>query len=70
MKVKIIKEFRDRDDFSRVYNVGEEVAFSDNRAAEIVARGLAEEVRPMADTETEVPARKKSRSKKAADIEA
>lgn len=50
MKVKIIKEFRDRDDFSRVYSVGEEVSFSDNRAAVIIARGLAEEVKSVEAT--------------------
>lgn len=39
-KVKVTQCFRDKFNLSHTYNVGETVAFDDDRAADIVKRGL------------------------------
>lgn len=44
-KVRIIKEFRDRDRFSKVYPVGEVFEFESARAKSLLERGLVEPVR-------------------------
>lgn len=41
-KVKVIKEFRDKDRFSVVYPVGETFEFEAERAQALVKRGLVE----------------------------
>ena len=41
-KVKVIKEFRDKDRFSVVYTVGETFEFEAERAQALVKRGLVE----------------------------
>ena len=38
--MKVIQSFRDKFNPSRTFNVGETVAFEDDRAADIVNRGL------------------------------
>ena len=38
--MKVIQSFRDKFDLSSTFNVGETVAFEDDRAADIVERGL------------------------------
>lgn len=43
-KVKVIKEFRDKDRFSVVYPVGETFEFEAERAQALVKRGLVEVV--------------------------
>ena len=48
MKVRIIQEFRDRVDFTKVYPIGETFTFDAERAANLIARGLAEEVKEVA----------------------
>lgn len=42
MKVKVKQTFRDKDDFSKIYGVGDIVDFEDGRAANIIALGLAD----------------------------
>lgn len=44
MKLKIIKEFHDIEDFSHVFQIGEVVEFKDDRAKEIISLGLGEEL--------------------------
>ena len=41
-KVRVISEFLDKFDLKRTYHVGMEVSFDDARAADVVARHLAE----------------------------
>lgn len=45
MKVKVIHEFADKDDFSKKYEVGEDVEFEDERAKNLIVRGLVEELK-------------------------
>lgn len=40
MKVKVIKEFHDKDNFAKVYKVNEVYEFENNRAKDIISRGL------------------------------
>lgn len=42
MKLTIIKEFHDIEDFSHVFQVGDVVEFKDDRAKEIISLGLGE----------------------------
>lgn len=42
MELKIKKTFRDKDNFSKVYNIGDVVDFEKNRAEYIISLGLAE----------------------------
>lgn len=44
MKLTIIKEFHDIEDFSHVFQVGEVVEFNNDRAKEIISLGLGEEL--------------------------
>lgn len=44
MKLTIIKEFHDIEDFSHVFQVGDVVEFKDDRAKEIISLGLGEEL--------------------------
>lgn len=44
MKLTIIKEFHDIEDFSHVFQVGDVVEFKDDRAKEIINLGLGEEL--------------------------
>ena len=46
MKIKVIREFRDKDDFNKVYSAGSEYEFEASRAANIISRGLGEESKP------------------------
>ena len=54
MKVKVKAVFRDKDNFSRMYNPGEVVSFEKERAERIISLGLAD-----ADEVEEKPKRKK-----------
>lgn len=45
-QIKVLHKFRDKNDYSHIYGVGEVVAFEDARANDIVARGLGEFVAP------------------------
>lgn len=45
MKVRILKDFRDKDDFAKLYEAGIIVEFSRERYQGLKALGLAEEVR-------------------------
>ena len=45
MKVKVKSVFRDKDNYDRVYQVGEDVEFEDERAKDLISRKLAEEVK-------------------------
>lgn len=49
-QIKVLQKFRDINNYSHIYGVGEVVAFDDARAAGIVARGLGEYVTPKAET--------------------
>lgn len=40
MRVKVIKEFHDKDDFAVVYKVGEENDFTKERVASLLELGL------------------------------
>lgn len=42
MKVNILQEFRDKDDFSKVYKPGDVVNFTTSRAKELSKRKLVE----------------------------
>ena len=44
MKLTIIKEFHDIEDFSHVFQAGDVVEFKDDRAKEIISLGLGEEL--------------------------
>lgn len=44
MKLTIIKDFHDIEDFSHVFQVGDVVEFKDDRAKEIISLGLGEEL--------------------------
>lgn len=44
MKLTIIKEFHDIEDFSHVFQIGDVVEFKDDRAKEIISLGLGEEL--------------------------
>ena len=43
--IKVLKEFHDKDNFSKVYSVGKVYQFEAERAENIVARGLGEYVK-------------------------
>lgn len=42
MIVKILREFYDKDNLKHLFKIGEEVEFADNRAMDIISRGLGE----------------------------
>lgn len=42
MKVKVLQEFRDKNDRSKRFTIGEVVDFEQERAEDIIARGLGE----------------------------
>lgn len=44
MKLTIIKEFHDIEDFSHVFKIGDVVEFKNDRAKEIISLGLGEEL--------------------------
>ena len=44
MEVKILHKFHDREDFTKVYPVGETVIFDDLRAEQLISLGLVEKV--------------------------
>lgn len=44
MKVTVTSEFRDKDNYSVIYKAGQVYEFSDERAATLIARGLAQKV--------------------------
>jgi hypothetical protein len=52
MELKIKKIFRDKDNFSKVYNIGDVVDFEKNRAEYIISLGLAEKVEQPKQPET------------------
>ena len=54
-QIKVLHKFRDINNFSHIYGVGEVVAFDDARAANIVERGLGEYVTPNAETKKQEP---------------
>jgi hypothetical protein len=54
MNVKIVKTFRDKDNFSIIYAEGTTISVSPERGKYIVALGLAEEI-PEEETETTEP---------------
>lgn len=42
MRVRVLKEFRDKDDFSRVYKEGSVASFDEQRAKYLASLGLVE----------------------------
>ena len=44
MKLTIIKEFHDIEDFSHVFQIGDVVEFNNDRAKEIISLGLGEKL--------------------------
>lgn len=53
MKAVVLKEFRDKDNFDKVYKEGESYDFTPERYAELKALGLVESTEPVVD-ETKV----------------
>nr|DAP88717.1 MAG TPA: hypothetical protein [Caudoviricetes sp.] len=45
MKVKVIRTFRDKDNFDLIYNVGEILDLDDERAKELIELNLVEKPR-------------------------
>lgn len=45
MKVKVIRTFRDKDNFDLIYNVGETLDLDDERAKELIELNLVEKPR-------------------------
>lgn len=64
MKVKVLRQFVDKHDFSKVYNVGDEVdTFDEARIKELVEKGLVE-VEGKKETKEDVePEPKKAKGK-------
>lgn len=52
MKVKILQEFRDKDNYRKVYKVDDTVEFSDDRFRELKTLGLVTEIRSEKQKET------------------
>lgn len=42
MTVRVLKEFRDKDNFAKVYSIGEILPFDKARSKDLIARGLVE----------------------------
>lgn len=42
MKVRILQKFHDKDDYSKVFLVGETITLDDTRAEFLISRGLVE----------------------------
>lgn len=42
MTVRVLKEFRDKDNFAKIYSVGEVLQFDKVRSVELISRGLVE----------------------------
>lgn len=57
MRVKVVKEFHDKDNFAVVYKVGDEIGFTEERAASLLALGLVEKI----EAETEKKERKRKK---------
>lgn len=51
MKVRILQEFRDKYNFTKVFHVNTEVEFDDERALKIISLGYGELVEPMKEVE-------------------
>ncbi|MBR4801425.1 MAG: hypothetical protein IK041_01295 [Bacteroidales bacterium] len=65
MKLKVIKRFKDKNNLSIIYEVGQTVSFNDEaRCSDVIARGLCE---PVAEPKAEKasPALQKSINKPA-----
>jgi len=45
MRVKVLKEFVDKDNFLKKYTVDETVEFSDERSEELISKGLVEKIK-------------------------
>ena len=68
MKVEVTSPFLDKFNSSRTYNVGEVVEFDDERANNLIARGLAKAfAEPVAEPVVEKPVVKKPRKRKTAE---
>lgn len=46
-KVRVVQKFRDKEDLSVLHEPGEELEFEQERAADVVERGLAEYADPI-----------------------
>lgn len=66
-EVKILSDFRDKYDYSRLYKAGDVVKFQDERAKELVKIGLAEPLKEK-EEETEDKEESPARGRKAKDI--
>lgn len=63
MKVRVIGNFRDKDDYNREYQIGEECEFEETRALDLSTLGLVEAV---SDTETSENTNTPKRGRKSA----
>lgn len=50
MKARVLKQFRDKDDFSKVYKVGDTIDLSRDRFKYLQALGLVVEIREKTKT--------------------
>ncbi|SPY23641.1 Uncharacterised protein [Odoribacter splanchnicus] len=57
MKIRILSDFRDKYDYSRLYKAGDVVKFQNERAKELVKLGLAE---PLREKEEEIEDKEES----------
>lgn len=66
-EVKILSDFRDKYDYSRLYKAGDVVKFHNDRAKELVKLGLAEQLKEK-EEETEDKEETPARGRRAKDI--
>lgn len=55
MKVRILQKFHDKDDYSKVFLVGETITLDDTRAEFLISRGLVEMVEEKKESKTSEP---------------
>lgn len=65
MEIVILTSFRDKDNFAKIYNVGEVLDIADLRAEDLILRGIAKEYKPEAPVvEPEAPVVESTRRKR------
>lgn len=52
MKLKVLIPFRDRDDYSKAYAIGDTISVPRDRGERIVSLGLAEEIKDCPESKT------------------
>lgn len=67
MKVKILSDFRDKYDYSRLYKAGDVVKFDKERGNELIRLGLAESFKEKEAEEEDTAEKESGRGRKAKD---